>query len=87
MGWGGFQSWFAYDAWGARVGEDVRVALHDLVRGEWPQPLRRPSVVVVDERDGSLRHPPNRTGRLAVAAAVELSLSLSGASESGPEWG
>jgi hypothetical protein len=66
----------AYDAGDPRVREDVGVSLHDLVRRERPQPLRGPGVVVINKRDGLLRHPPDQPSRLAVTVAQAPQLSL-----------
>jgi hypothetical protein len=67
-----------YDAWSSWVREDIGVALHDLVGGEWPRVLRGASVVVVDERDGLLRQPADHPGRLAVAVLHAPQLALDG---------
>ncbi|BAH94350.1 Os08g0473800, partial [Oryza sativa Japonica Group] len=64
------------DAGDSGVGEDVGVALHDLVGGERPKLLRRAGVVVVDERDGLLWQPPDHAGGLAVAVAQPPQLAL-----------
>ena len=53
----------AHDGWDPWVGEDVGVALHDLVTRERPRVLRGARVVVVDERDGLLWAQADQTGR------------------------
>ena len=46
---------YTHNTWGAGGCDDVCIALHHLVGGEWPHGLRRAGVVVVNEG-----HPPSR---------------------------
>ncbi|GJN15968.1 hypothetical protein PR202_gb02916 [Eleusine coracana subsp. coracana] len=66
----------AYDAGDPWVCEDVCVALHDLIRREWPQVLCGSGIMVINKRDSLLRHPPDQPSRLAVPISQAPQLAL-----------
>ena len=55
---------YTHNTWGAGVRQDVCVALHHLVGGEWPHGLRRAGVVVVNEGHRLRGPPPHHAGGL-----------------------